>query len=185
MIWAQSRKDGGEMLEQSEEKFTLGEMIFGAVTVRGLVQENAPIFISDLKKTYDPAPKTVNSQMYADLIDDKISGAVKKLYPRGHTEWQDDCATIHRTDVGLTAVFNNFSHRIPYELQSPKMAYVWPIVNIWSILKQDLEKSVHSNIEDLRKPMRASWLRISEDKDLCKRLISSIPEHLAAVKKAK
>lgn len=88
------------MLEQSEEKFTLGEMIFGAVTVRGLVQENAPIFISDLKKTYDPAPKTVNSQMYADLIDDKISGAVKKLYPRGHTEWQDDCATIHRTDVG-------------------------------------------------------------------------------------
>ena len=167
------------MLEQSEEKFTLGEMIFGAVTVRGLVPENAPIFISD------PAPKTVNSQMYADLIDDKISGAVKKLYPRGHTEWQDDCATIHRIDVGLTAVFNNFSHRIPYELQSPKMAYVWPIVNIWSILKQDLEKSVHSNIEDLRKPMRASWLRISEDKDLCKRLISSIPEHLAAVKKAK
>ena len=79
MIWAQSRKEGGEMLEQSEEKFTLGEMIFGAVTVRGLVQENAPIFISD------PAPKTVNSQMYADLIDDKISGAVKKLYPRGHT----------------------------------------------------------------------------------------------------
>ena len=100
MIWAQSRKDGGEMLEQSEEKFTLGEMIFGAVTVRGLVQENAPIFISDLKKTYGPAPKTVNSQMYADLIDDKISGAVKKLYTRGHTEWQDDCATIHRTDMG-------------------------------------------------------------------------------------
>ena len=62
VIWAKSREDWEEKLEIREEKVADGEMIFGAISMRGLVPENEPIFVSDLKKSYDPHPKTVNSQ---------------------------------------------------------------------------------------------------------------------------
>ena len=97
VIWADSRKDGGEMLEFSEEKFAQGEMIFGAVTVRGLVPKNGPIFVSDLLKSYDPKPKSVTGQIYADMINMKIAPAVHQLYPRGNAVWQDDGAKIPKS----------------------------------------------------------------------------------------
>ena len=181
VIWSKSRENGGELLEMTQEKFSQGEMIFGAITMRGLVPKNAPIFVSDLKKSYQPCPKTVNSQMYADMIKNKIAPAVKRLYPRNNAVWQDDGATIHRTQLALQTVEQNFSARVPIEHQAPKMADIWPIENVWSIIKQDLNGKDLQNVEELRVAIRSSWRRISGDKALCARLISSIPKRLRAV----
>ena len=88
----ESRQDSSDLLEFSDEKFTQGEMIFGTITVRDLMTENGPIFISDLLKSYDPKPKSVTSQIYADMIDGKISPAVHQHYRRRNAVWQDDGA---------------------------------------------------------------------------------------------
>jgi len=166
VIWCNSRKDGEEMLEFSQEKFAQGEMIFGAVTVRGLVPKNGPIFVSDLLNQYNPKPKSVTGQIYADMIDQKIAPAVNELYPWSNAVWQDDGATIHRSQVALDGIQRNFNHRIPHELQAPKMADVWPIENVWGIIKQDLDGQDLQNIQDLRAGIRASWRRISNNKTL-------------------
>ena len=92
---------------------------------------------------------------------------------------------IHRSKVSLDSIDRNCKDRIPYKLQAPKMADVWPIENVWAIIKQDLDGQELKNIQELRAGIRASWRRISNDKTLCNPLISSIPERLKAVIKKK
>ena len=61
------------------------------------------------------------------------------------------------------------------------MSDVWPIENVWAILKQDLGKVEVNDVKSLRREIKRSWCRISQDKELCKRLISFIPKRLQAV----
>ena len=53
--------------------------------------------------------------------------------------WQDVPATIHRTPVALEAC-GAFKTRIPHDIQAPKMAAIWPIENVWAILKIELRQ---------------------------------------------
>ena len=46
-----------------------------------------------------------------------------------------------------------FRGRIPYKLQTPKIAYIWPIENVWAIENQDLDVKVF-NIAKLRTGIR-------------------------------
>ena len=96
-----------------------------------------------------------------------------------------NCAKIHRLKVALDSIDRNFRERIPYELQAPKIAYIWPIENVWAIENQNLDGKVFHNIAELRAGIRASWRRISNNKTLCNDLISSIPKRLKAVIKKK
>ena len=96
-----------------------------------------------------------------------------------------NCAKIHRSKVALDSIDRNFRERIPYELQAPKIAYIWPIENVWAIENQNLDEKVFHNIAELRAGIRASWCRVSNNKTLCKDLISSIPKRLKAVIKKK
>ena len=92
---------------------------------------------------------------------------------------------IHRSQVALDGIQRNFNHRIPHELQDPKMADIWPIENIWAIFKQDLDGQDFHNVKDLRAGLRAAWRRISIDKNLSKDPISSIPKRIKAIIKKK
>ena len=61
------------------------------------------------------------------------------------------------------------------------MADLWPIENVWSIVKQDVSKEPIKNMQDLKKAISRSWRRIDSDKQLCKKLISSIPVRCKAI----
>ena len=50
--------------------------------------------------------------------------------------FQDDGATIHRTEISIRAVEETFTSRVDHTTQAPKMADVWPIEKVWSILKE-------------------------------------------------
>ena len=76
-------------------------MIFGAITVRGLVALNGPIFVSNPLKSFNPKPKSVTGQIYADMINRKMAPAVQQIYPRNNAVWQDDGAKIHRSRLKL------------------------------------------------------------------------------------
>ena len=79
----------------------------------------------------------------------------------------------------------NFREMTPYEFQAPKIAYIWPIENVWTIENQNLDGKMVFKIAELRAGIRACWRRISNSKILCNDLISSIPERLKAVMKHK
>ena len=73
------------------------------------------------------------------------------MYPRGDALWQDDPARIHRSQVALGAVSLNFKYRVPHIQQAAKMSDVWPIENVWAILKQDLGKVEVNDVQKFKK----------------------------------
>ena len=73
---------------------------------------NSPIFVSELCAMYNPKPKTVNAQMYSDMICKQVGPAVLEVYPDGSGIFQGDGATIHRACISLDAVEEFFNHRL-------------------------------------------------------------------------
>ena len=65
------------------------------------------------------------------------------------------------------------------------MADIWPIENVWAIIKQELDGKEFENITSLRAEIRAAWRRTSLNQNLSKQLISSMPKRLEAVIKKK
>ena len=123
-------------MESKEEKYSVGEMIWGGISWRGLVPSNKPVFMSEFFKDYEPIPKTVNGTMYCDLLRRYAAPAVEELYPDGSACWQDDPATIHRSTAALETVNELFSRRLDPTKQCPKFSDVRPIKNVWGIVKQ-------------------------------------------------
>ena len=52
--------------------------------------------MSEFYSHYQPKPKSVTSDMYADLVRGITKDSVEELYPEGDGVWQNDCARIHR-----------------------------------------------------------------------------------------
>ena len=185
VIWAQSRDAAGDKLDCKEEKYSLGEMIWGGVSWRGLVPSDRPIFMSEFYKDYNPVPKTVNGNMYADLVRNYAAPAVQELYPEGNAYWQDDPATIHRCEAALTAVSESFDLRLDFTKQCPKFSDVWPIENVWGIVKERVAKRKCENLTQLKREITRVWRVIDSDKALQGKLMKSIPKRCKAVIQAR
>ena len=183
IIWSRSREEAGELLEFAQQKFDESFMVWGGISFKGLVPSNAPVFVCDLKQSWtrlgNPLGRGVNGLMYAHMITTIAVPAVKQVYG-DRAVWQDDPATIHRTPAALEAC-SAFKHRIPHEQQAPKMADIWPIENVWAILKQKVMEKEPKSKEDLKKVITRVWKEIDQDKELCRSLIRSIPRRLKAV----
>lgn len=141
IIRSKSVAAAGDLLDHKQEKYAPSLMIFGAVSVRGLVPTDAPIFVDQLLKEWTPPQKSVNGEIYADMMRTTIGPAAKTLFPRGDVVWQDDPATIHRCPAALSAVEESFKFRVPHDKQSAKMADVWPIENLWAIIKEKVKQT--------------------------------------------
>ena len=108
-----------------------------------------------------------------------------ELYPRGDCWFQDDEAKIHRTQEVLSKVDELFNHRVP-----PKMASctadLYPIENVWSILKAEVSKKQPIlDVKQLKKIITHKWREMNRDKDLMKRMIGSVPRRVEAMLKLK
>src|SRR5438034_7177208 len=53
VVWAKKRSDAGNILKNQEEKFSPGVMLWGGVTARGLIPQNAPVFCDEFLDEYD------------------------------------------------------------------------------------------------------------------------------------
>ena len=130
------------------------------------------------------APRSVTGAVYADMLQTILGPEVKKLLPRGAL-WQDDPATIHRSRVALKAVNETFPRRVPHETQGKKMADVWPIENVWAIVKEDVKSADPQTKAQLKSAINRAWERIDNDKSMCRRLIESIPRRLGGIMQKK
>ena len=83
--------------------------------------------------------------------------------------------------ISLDAVAETFKSRVDYRTQAPKMADVWPIENVWAILKDKVAQKKCTNEQQLRKAIVQAWMKIDQDKALCQRLMASLPLRLQAV----
>ena len=181
VVWAMSREAAGDKFESKEEEYSVGDMIWGGVSWRGLVPSDKPVFMSDFYKDYNPVPKTVNGEMYADLVRSYAAPAVNELYPDGSACWQDDPASIHCCQAAITAVSECFNKRLDHFKQCPKFSDVWLIENVWGIVKDRVSKKKCENLGQLKREITKVWRSINADKPLLRRLMSSIPKRCQAV----
>ena len=61
------------------------------------------------------------------------------------------------------------------------MADVWPIEQVWAILKEKVMQAAPRNKAELKRVITRSWREIDQDKEMIWNLISSIPKRLQAV----
>ena len=76
----------------------------------------------------------------------------------------------------------NFTSLVSHKLQVPKMADIWPIENVWAMIKQDLKgKEIsmqHNRIEETDQSVLELNL---PNQDLGNQLLATIPKRLEAV----
>ena len=62
-----------------------------------------------------------------------------------------------------------------------QMADIWPIENVWSIVKNMVKAKEPKSKQELKITIKAVWKENDSDKQLCKSVISSIPDRRGAV----
>ena len=90
VVWSTSRPEAGDILNSNEEKFSVGEMVWGGISWWGLVPAEKPVFVSDLQKKFEPTTKSVNGHIYAYLVENIKAPAVRELYPDVSAIWQQN-----------------------------------------------------------------------------------------------
>ena len=61
------------------------------------------------------------------------------------------------------------------------MADVWPIENVWAIVKDRVKVKEPKSKAELKRVIIKVWKEVDMDKLLCKKLMQSIPARLQAV----
>ena len=122
-----------------------------------------PIFVCDLKKEWEKLGNPKTKGLTGDMYTKYAGPAITKLY-RQRAVWQYDPATIHNTEAALEAC-SAFDTRIPHEHQAPKMADIWPVENIWSIVNELVKSKEPKNKVQLKTIITRVWREINSEKE--------------------
>lgn len=188
IIYAKSRREIDEsgLGVARVSKYSPGVMLWGAICSEGLLPKKKPIFFNDYLKTYcervKKEKKTMDSLCYQSFLSEIVFPMLKKELGQDVFEnyiWQDDPDTKHRTLGALKLISNTFKQRIDTNEQSAKMADIWPIENIWGIIRGKLEGLEYEDEFELRKAICREWRQI--DFEICNSAMLSIPRRLQAV----
>ena len=170
-----------ELLYAPEERFERGFMLWGGLTSKGLIPA-APLFLDEFLDEYEwrkGETKTMNGSRYIDLLRNVAIPAIEPLFPNDDYIFQDDTSRIHRTPAVIKFVEENIPERIDVNDQAAKMDDVWPIENLWSIIRQELNKYQFDSLDDVKEKIIDIWENFSEEK--CMKMIKSIPKRLKAI----
>ena len=186
IIWAATRDEADQNGGLAGvEKFSPGTMLWGAVSYRGLIPRDAPVFVDEfLKENFqfnNGEKKTMTGPKYAVLLKKIAAVEVKRLFPMGDAIFQDDGATIHRTPQCIAVAAECFNERVPVEDQCAKFDDVWCVENLWGIIKEKIGGKQFENLNMLKDEIRMIWQGISHSRRTCKKLISSMPKRCRAV----
>ena len=103
----------------------------------------------------------------------KIFHSTTIFHPNGDAIGQDDKAVIHRTERVLETFDTVHKSRVPPNVAS-KTADIYPIENVWSILKAEAQQHAPiKDIETLKRILNRKWRHISNDRNLCRSMIAS------------
>ncbi|CAF4197363.1 unnamed protein product, partial [Rotaria sp. Silwood2] len=77
--------------------------------------------------------------------------------------FQDDSKSKQRTKIIERIVDELFDHRILPEEDDAKFADVWPIENVWGILKEKVREKLFPSFEQLKMRLNKEWKKIAYD----------------------
>ncbi len=124
----------------------------------------------------------VNAAIYQEIIEHFMVPSADKLYNDANFISQQDLAPAH-TAKGTKSWFNEKVPKIPkagsagvtvldWPVNSPDL---YPIENLWGIVKRKMRDTRPNNADDLKAAIKATWASITPEQ--CHRLIDSMPRH--------
>jgi transposase len=127
---------------------------------------------------------TMNQTLYKDVLEDEMKGSIEYCIPGQHQDdfiFAQDNAPCHKAESIMKWFQGEGITLLEHPPQSPDLN---PIENLWRIIKHKLYNNVNiRSVEYLWKEFEKEWEHIG--KDICQKLIDSMPERLDAVIKAK
>ena len=120
--------------------------------------------------------------MYAEFLQQFVFPNLKTEFGANvgsEMVWEDDTDNKHRTKIVKDTIDNFFVQRIDINEQSQKMADVWTIENVWSVLRGKLGTEDFESVKKLKSAITREWKKVTPE--LCDKLICSIGRRLQAV----
>ncbi|CAF3794840.1 unnamed protein product [Rotaria sp. Silwood1] len=181
VIWSKDKTTiPAELLTVGQQKYYPGVIIFGAISSRGLIPKESPIFIDDWLKTecekLGKKRHTMDRFLYIKLIEKELKPHIDMIFPDVNVIWQDDADSKHRSSYALNKIDELFYERITPDEEASKMADIWPIENVWGHIKEKIDGCEITNIAMLRNKIVKIWNTITPK--MCSKLINSIPKRL-------
>ena len=181
IIWSTNKTTiPPELLTIGQEKYSPGLTIFGAISSRGLIPKDSPIFVDEWLKAECKKinKKRINMDrfFYIKLIETELKPHIDILFPDVNVIWQDDLDSKHRSYYALSKIDELFCDRITPDEEASKMADIWPIENVWEYIKEKIGKHEIENLAALKDKIVQLWNTINPA--MCSRLINSIPKRL-------
>ena len=180
IVWSSSESTIPFALQSvDKKKYSPGVLLYGAISSRGLIPPSPLIFIDDWLtvecQKINKKKRTMDRFLYVKLVK-QLKVHIDPLYNDVHVIWQDDGDSKHRSYYAIEKISEIFDDRINPEEQSDKMADIWPIENIWSIIKEKLKREEIQNVSMLKRKIVKIWKTITPT--MCSNLINFIPRRL-------
>ncbi|CAF1517832.1 unnamed protein product [Rotaria sordida] len=122
IVWSRSKATIPLDLQTiGQQKYSLGIILFGAISSRGLIPKKSPIFIDEwLKfecKKLNKKRISMDRFLYIKLIKQKLKPRIDRLYNNIPVIWQDGADPKHRSRYALDKIQEIFHERIEPEEQ--------------------------------------------------------------------
>ena len=117
-------------------------------------------------------------EIYENILC-KISWLLVSKWIRAPTNWWSNRLKFILLSIQLPL----FKHRVPPGMAS-HTADLYPIKNLWSILKDEVAKKAPvKDIGHLKRIIAKKWTELNNDKVFLKKMISSVPARVEAMVK--
>lgn len=122
----------------------------------------------------------LNSQSYLDILENVMLPSVSQTYPNNTFTFQQDNNPVHTARVITQWITNRNVEILPWPSRSPDLN---PIENVWGVMvKRMYERNLRfRNKNELWAAIENAWEELSEDQDIWRNLILSMPTRLAQV----
>lgn len=162
IVYASHPPDPATFAVPTTQQRGKGVMVWGCVSCKG----KGPLTIF--------GDTLINSQVYQKTISDNLA-QIKRLFGRNFKLMQDN-ARPHTSQSTRDFFTEKHISLTPWPPTSPDLN---PIENIWSILKNNVNKRSPNNLETLKKYIQEEWDNL--DDEIVKKTCQSFQRRLGAL----
>ena len=122
----------------------------------------------------------LNSIKYIEILDNIMLPSVIEVFPENNFIFQQDNCSIHTAHRVRQWFLNKNIELIPWPSKSPDLN---PIENVWGLMVKHIRKLNNhpNNAQELEGIIEDAWENLSQEVDLARNLILSMPARLQAV----
>jgi hypothetical protein len=171
-----------DLRNASISKYPVGVMFWDGICTQGLIPLDGPInftqWLRDQRSDNNSKRLYMTGELYAKFLDEEAIPAIAEVVEDlDEFIFQDDQDSKHRTKVAMNVIADHFEERIEPDDGDAKFADVWPIENVWGILKEKTRAQAFDSLNSLVDFISLEWEKITPEQ--CEAMIDKIPKRLA------